>query len=180
MMIGSTPCHRFSGGGAAAKLARTVAAVALTALFFAAVSAQEEAVGPARGGQGSADVVLAESGDNNATAAATGRLLQASALGVCADVRFAGRETVAAGGWHTCALSAVGGVACWGLNGQGQTDVPAAVAASGQVAVAAGAEHSCALSIAGRVTCWTRRWPSPVASLPPAGGSVHPTTTSCG
>ena len=83
-----------------------------------------------------------------------GRALQAAALGVCADVRFAGRATLVAGQYHTCALSVAGGVACWGSNSRGQTAVPASVTARRQVAVAAGYEFTCALSAGGGVACW--------------------------
>ena len=89
-----------------------------------------------------------------AMAAAAGRALQAAALGVCADVRFAGRATLAAGNGFTCALSVVGGVACWGRSNADQLAVPSAVAAGGQVAVVAGGNHACALSAAGGVSCW--------------------------
>lgn len=72
-------------------------------------------------------------------------------------------QSLAAGGQHTCALTAAGGVLCWGSNRYGQlgdgttTDrlVPSSVPGlTGSVrAVAAGASHTCALVTNG-VRCW--------------------------
>ena len=61
-----------------------------------------------------------------------------------------GQIALAAGGDTTCALSAAGGVTCWG----NWPTVPAAAATGGQVAVAVGSFHMCALSAAGAVSCW--------------------------
>ena len=60
---------------------------------------------------------------------------------------------VAAGGWHSCALTTSGAVRCWGRNGNGQTDVPSELS-SGVSAVAAGGYHSCALTTSGALRCW--------------------------
>ena len=67
---------------------------------------------------------------------------------------------VAAGGAHTCALTATQRVLCFGRNVEGQVDGLAseprtvtAVAIDGAMQVAAGAAHSCALTTDG-VTCW--------------------------
>jgi alpha-tubulin suppressor-like RCC1 family protein len=70
--------------------------------------------------------------------------------------------SVAAGGYHTCALIADGTVKCWGRNDVGQigdahdpTPTPTPVGGvSDAVAIAAGAEHSCALLKDGTAKCW--------------------------
>jgi len=89
-----------------------------------------------------------------------------------------GVVAIAAGSEHTCALTATGGVKCWGANlfgqvGDGTTDdihpyvigtsstnhyraspVDVAGLSSGVVAITAGASHSCALTMGGGVKCW--------------------------
>jgi len=71
---------------------------------------------------------------------------------------------VAAGGYHTCAVTDGGGVRCWGENRYGQlgdntttwqpAPAPVTDLDSGVVAVAAGLFHTCALTSAGALWCW--------------------------
>lgn len=69
-----------------------------------------------------------------------------------------GTVSVAAGGSHTCALSASGEVKCWGYGygGSASTAVPTNVAglASRVKSISAGFEHTCAVTETGDAKCW--------------------------
>lgn len=75
-----------------------------------------------------------------------------------------GVAAISAGGQHTCALLANGGVKCWGLGENGQlgnndtsnTSAPVDVIglSSDVTAIAAGSQHTCALLMNGAVKCW--------------------------
>ncbi|MFN8507435.1 MAG: hypothetical protein U0547_07700 [Dehalococcoidia bacterium] len=76
--------------------------------------------------------------------------------------------SVEAGGHHTCALLASGGVTCWGLGGLGalgqgadtDSNVPVNVTgiASGAAQISAGSDHSCAVLATGSMRCWGHGW----------------------
>jgi alpha-tubulin suppressor-like RCC1 family protein len=88
------------------------------------------------------------------------------------DVAGLGSQVLglAAGGWHNCALTAKGGVKCWGaagnreLGAEGQeqclwgpcssTPLDVAGLSSSAVDIAAGSAHSCAIVDGGAVECW--------------------------
>lgn len=75
-----------------------------------------------------------------------------------------GVTALAVGERHSCALTAIGEVWCWGDNHLGQlgngTTSPSAVPSlvdglsAGVVALAAGSNHSCAIDTAGNAWCW--------------------------
>ena len=71
-------------------------------------------------------------------------------------------SSIAAGGYHSCAIT-TGGLVCWGLNSSGQLGVavgsignPTSVSVPGGAVaqVAAGLGHTCVRSTAGAVRCW--------------------------
>lgn len=78
----------------------------------------------------------------------------------------AGVQAISLGTFHTCAITTVGGVKCWGSNGYGQlaygtlTDQYSAVdsvgLSTGIHAIKLGYDHTCALTTTGGVKCWGR------------------------
>ena len=76
-----------------------------------------------------------------------------------------GVKAIAAGVGHTCAITAAGGLKCWGGNSKGQLGdrtsgnyalepVDVYGLGSGVLAVTAGQEHTCAIVTGGAVKCW--------------------------
>ncbi|WP_304350047.1 putative Ig domain-containing protein [Comamonas testosteroni] len=71
---------------------------------------------------------------------------------------------IAAGGFHSCAVTTAGAVKCWGYNSDGQLgdgtttsqNTPVAVSGlgGGVASVTGGTSHTCAVTTAGAVKCW--------------------------
>jgi len=75
-----------------------------------------------------------------------------------------GATAITAGGLHTCAITSMAGVGCWGANAEGQlgnntttgSQVPAPVIglSSGVAVLATQSDHTCAITSAGGLLCW--------------------------
>jgi len=73
-------------------------------------------------------------------------------------------STIEAGGDHSCALTSLGAVKCWGLNSSGQlgdgtrtnrdTPTPVTDLTSNVAVVSAGEAHTCAVTVSGAAYCW--------------------------
>ncbi len=93
-----------------------------------------------------------------------------------------GVQSIATGYVHTCAVTAGGGVKCWGYGGEGalgnggtaDSGVPVDVTglASGVAAVSTGEQHSCARTAAGAVKCWGQNEQGELGNNSTGGSSV--------
>ena len=88
-----------------------------------------------------------------------------------------GVADIAAGWRHTCALTASGGVKCWGGNWNGElgvgstaevrsTPVDVSGLSSGVADIAVGVYHTCALTASGGVKCWGANWYGQLGIVP--------------
>lgn len=91
-------------------------------------------------------------------------LAEGDPLGVPLPLSAGGVQQIVVGSGHSCALTGLGRVFCWGDNTSGQlgngttdsTNVPVQVVGLGRDvrAIAAGGAHSCAIDARGAAFCW--------------------------
>lgn len=162
--ISSTGAVRCWGRGTDGQLGNGSTATTGTPTDVVGLGSDAEAIS-VRDGHGC--VVLATGGVKCWGRNASGQLGDGTTTPHPAPVDVSGLQSgiagIAAGGEHTCALTADGGVKCWGSNqhgalGDGTTtdqheprDVPGL---AGVTAIAAGEAHTCALLDDGTVKCW--------------------------
>jgi|GEM_PF-1610345 len=93
-----------------------------------------------------------------------------------------GVVAISTGGSHTCAVTSVGGVKCWGANGDGQlgdgtttnrlSPVNVSGLTIGVLDVRVGDAHSCALITGGGVKCWGAGYRGQLGYVAPSGSTV--------
>jgi alpha-tubulin suppressor-like RCC1 family protein len=88
-------------------------------------------------------------GDNNNGQLGDGTGLQRYTIIAVAGLS-SGVAQISGSGDHTCALTSLGGVKCWGLSGL--ADVSGLT--SGVKAISVSQDHSCAVTTAGTIKCW--------------------------
>ena len=103
-------------------------------------------------------------GDNEYGQAGDDSSRPVSSIPVAITGLESGAKDVSAGKYHSCAVTAAGGVKCWGWGGDGQlgsganelsiSPVDVVGLDSGVMQVAAGGQLSCALTELGAVKCW--------------------------
>ena len=81
---------------------------------------------------------------------------------------FRSGASVAAGGFHTCAVTARGELVCFGGTGDGQCTVPAGLGPV--LSAAAGSFHTCAVTADRRLVCFGQNGPQ--CSVPEGFGTV--------